>query len=337
MRCGRCGKHFDEEMYCGICPKCGYFNNRQAEYDVSKYFSAKFDDGGKVSTGAQAAKQHEKLHEMYDKHNMHKPQAAQSRTYQAGAAQGRVGNYPQAARPAMPNPYQQSVRQGNAGQAKPYGKEKEKNIVTPVCVIIAVAAIVVTVAACSLKKREIAGIYQTVEFEQETAEAGQIFEVNGRLLVAEKAEVVDTSLMSGIAEEEKLVAVTVKILPAEEWDGAWADHIVYLSDGRTCRQCLDSYALDSLVSLDEFPDGEDPYAIMEELYDMREAMEKDILTEYNCLGYDSLEGKTGKFYFLTGREAENVTISFDQEGTKSGVSVLEKRVGVPLVLEEVSG
>ena len=42
------------------------------------------------------------------------------------------------------------------------------------------------------------------------------------------------------------------------------------------------------------------------------------------------------FYFLIDKGAGNVTISFDQEGTKNGVSILEKRVSVPLVLGEVS-
>ena len=327
MRCGRCGKNFDEEMYSGICPKCGHFNNRQAEIDVSQYFSARFDDGGgKVSTSAQAAKQHEKLHEMYDKYNMHRPGAKQSGTV----------NYPQVNRPAPPNPYQRNVTQRNIAQAKLYEKEKERNIVTPICVILAVFAIVATIIVCNLKKREIEEIYRTVDFEQETAEAGQVFEVNGRLLMVDRAEVVDTSLMSGIPEGEKLVAVTVEILPSEEWDSGWADHLVYLSDGSTCIQCLDSYALESIVSLEEFPVAGDPYDIMEKIYDMRQSMVEDILTGSDYLNYDYGEGKTGTFYFLTEEEVGNVTISFDQEGTKNGVSVLEKRVSVPLVLGEVS-
>ena len=76
MRCVRCGKNFDEEMYSGVCPKCGHFNNRRAEVDVSGYFSAKFDDD-KVSTDAQASAQHARLHEMYDDPNAHKAGAGQ--------------------------------------------------------------------------------------------------------------------------------------------------------------------------------------------------------------------------------------------------------------------
>ena len=197
-------------------------------------------------------------------------------------------------------------------------------------------AIAVTVIAGNLKKREIEEIYRTVDFEQETAEAGQVFEVNGRLLLVEGAEVVDTSMMSGIAEAEKLVAVTVEILPSEEWDSDWAYHTVYLSDGSACRQCLDSYALESIVSLDEFPASGDPYDIMEKIYDMRQSMVEDILTGSDYLNYDYGEGKTGTFYFLIDKGAGNVAISFDQEGTKNGVSILEKRVSVPLVLGEVS-
>lgn len=72
MRCRKCGKNFDEEMYSGICPKCGHFNNRQAEIDVSEYFSAKFEDEGNVSADMQIEKQHAKLHDMYDTHSAHK-------------------------------------------------------------------------------------------------------------------------------------------------------------------------------------------------------------------------------------------------------------------------
>lgn len=77
MRCRKCGKNFDGEIYSGICPKCGHFNNRQAEIDVSEYFSAKFEDGENASADMQIERQHAKLHDMYDAHSAHKAGAGQ--------------------------------------------------------------------------------------------------------------------------------------------------------------------------------------------------------------------------------------------------------------------
>lgn len=346
MKCIRCGKHFDEEMYSGICPKCGYFHSRQAEYDVSKYFSAKFGDEVKTSTSAQAAKQHAELHRMYDKHNMHKPHAQQGMPHQAQV-----------------NPYQQAAGQGNvyyAGQdgrsdsrqqgnyarhqhrqAGADGGTKEKNIVMPICAVIAAFSIIITVIACNIKRVSLTESYSTLDYEQEYAGAGEVFEINGRMLVVEKAEAVDTSMLDDIPAHiprgEKLVAVTVGVLPTEEWDRSWTSGMVYLSDGYTCNQYLDSYTLGDIL-IKESSGGESSYYvtddILEELYGMNEYAGEEILTGYNYLDYSSAEGKTGKFYFLTGKDGEEVTISFDQAKEKNGVSVLEKRVSVPLVLEE---
>jgi len=299
MRCGRCGKSFDEEMYSGICPKCGHFNNRRAEYDVSRYFSAKFDGQEKVSTSAQAAKQHAKLHKMYDQYNMH--------------------------------------RQGQQGRAKLSGAGKEKNIVPVICVVIAIAAIIATFIACNIKRMQVAQIYESVDYEQEFAEPGEIFEVNGRLLVVEKAEIVDTSMLEGISKGDSLAAVTVEVLPAEGWSGSRGAERVYLSDGLACRQCLDSYTLGDILVRKENEAG-DYYVeednVLEQLYALGEFDEEEILTGYNYLDYDSVGGKTGKFYFLMDKDAETIEISFDQEMEKDGIPVLEKRVSIPLAIEE---
>lgn len=357
MKCIRCGKHFDEEMYNGICPKCGYFHSRQTEYDVSKYFSAKFGDEVKTSTDAQAAKQHAELHRMYDRQNMHQPQAKQAAPRQAQAA----NPYQRAAGPG--NPYQAgragswqpgnnkgggtgAHQQGNDpqhryGQARTDGGVKEKNIVLPICVVIAVLAAIMTVVACNIKRISLTESYSTLDYEQEYAGAGEVFEINGRMLIVEKAEVVDTSVLDDIPAHiprgEKLIAVTVGILQTEEWDRSWTSGMVYLSDGYTCNQYMDSYTLGDIL-IKESSGGESSYYvaddILEELYALNEDAGEEILTGYNYLDYSSVEGKTGKFYFLTGKDAEEVTISFDQAKEKNGVSILEKRVSVPLVLEE---
>lgn len=369
MRCARCGKHFDEEMYNGICPKCGYFHSRQTEYDVSKYFSAKFGDEVKASTSAQAAKQHAELHRMYDRHDMHKPHAQQSMPYQAQAAnpyqqrgaQTKANPYQQTAGPG--NPYQAdhagswqpgnnkgggtgAYQQGNYpqyqyGQARADGGAKEKNIVLPICAVIAVFSIIMTVVACNIKRISLTESYSTLDYEQEYAGVGEVFEINGRMLIVEKAETADTSMLDDIPAHiprgEKLVAVTVGVLPTEEWDRSFTSGMVYLSDGDTCNQYLDSYTLGDIL-IKKSSGGESSYYvaddILEELYAADEYAGEEILTGYNYLDYSSVEGKNGKFYFLAGKDAGTVTISFDQAKEKNGVSILEKRVSVPLVLGE---
>lgn len=348
MRCARCGKNFDGEMYSGICPKCGHFNNRQQEYDVSKYFSAKFEDDGKVSTSAQAAKQHEqlhraydssdmhkpgagqheKLHQMYDKYNMHRQigtsaaGAQQARSYQAGVPLGKTNPYQRG--PVQGNIYQAGQqgqnaaypKQGQYQQANLNRETKRKNIVTPICVAIAVLAIVGTTIGCQLKRRSLENIYYTVEFEQETAEAGEIFEMNERLLVVDEARVVDTSALEGMPKGEKLVAVTVEILPAEVRGSDNGDGDVYVSDGSSYKIPLDDY-----VVLDIFYDGD---------YSMRDG----ILSKYSFYGYIPTDGDYGDCYFFVDKDAEELTISFEEGSKKDGIYVLHRRVSIPLRLEE---
>lgn len=353
MRCGRCGKNFDEEMYSGICPKCGHFNNRQKEYDVSGYFSAKFDDGGKVSTSAQAAKQHEQLHRAYDSSNMHKTGAGQheklhqmydsfnmhSQTAKPNAQAAKpLSGYQQtsAGRQGVPlgktNPYQtaQTVTAGKTypagnsgtysqnkyGKANAYGEEKGKNLVTPICVIIAVLAIVGTVFGSQLKRQSLERTCYTLDFEQETAQAGEIFELNERLLVVDEAKVVDTSALEGMPEGEKLVAVTVEILPVEERVKEYENGEVYVSDGS-------SYKI---------PLGD--YTVMETLYNGDYSMSDDVLSEYSFYGYIPTDGEYGDCYFFVDEDAEEIMISFEERSKKNGLYVLRRRVSVPLQLGE---
>lgn len=314
MRCGRCGKNFDEEMYSGICPKCGHFNNRRTEYDVSKYFSARFDEGGKVSTQAQAAKQHEQLHRTYDSVDMHK---------QTGVPLGKS------------NPYQQTAAKGGTYQAKPQGKSaaygksaypsqgqykrpnlsgetKAKNLVTPICSVIAILTVLVTVFSVQMKKQSLGEMYYNLDYEQEYVEAGEVFEINNRLLLVDKAEVIDTSQYPNLTAEEKLVAVTVEILPAddEKRDRKSMSGTVYVSDGYHCKEYLSSYVVG------DFLDAE------------------DVLAGYDYLGYRSIDGVTGRFYFFVSNEADEIVISFDEDREEETMFILERRVSVPLQLEE---
>lgn len=351
MKCARCGKNFDGEMYSGICPKCGHFNNRQQEYDVSKYFSAKFEDDGKVSTSAQAAKQHEQLHRAYDSSDMHKPGAGQheklhqmydkynmhkqqTKNYQAGVPLGKTNPYQQG--PVQGNLHQagqggfsgqgntyrtgQSTAYGQGGhpgqnqyrQAKLNGETKEKNIVTPICILIAILAVVGTVFTVQMKRQNLTEKYHTLDYEQEYAESGEVFEINSRLLLVDKAEVIDTSEYPNLAVGEKLVAVTVEVLPADEGnrERKHMSGTVYVSDGYNCKQYLDSYVVHDFLDVG------------------------DVLTGDDYLSYSSVEGMTGRFYFFVNNEADEITISFDEDREEDTMFILERRVSVPLQLEE---
>ena len=343
MRCGRCGKNFDEEMHSGICPKCGHFNNRQTEYDVSKYFSAKFDDDGKTSTNAQAAKQHEQLHRMYDGHDMHKsgnrqheqlhkkydngnvhrqvssaPAHQQAGSYQSGGSLGKVNPYQPADMQSGTYPVRQpgSVPGQSYPQQAQYGQKtklndvpEKRNLVTPICLFIAIAAILTTVVLVQKKKESLMEIYGTLDYEDEYVEPGELFEIDGRLLMATKAEVIDTSEWPDMAAGEKLVAVSVEVLPTEDWERSDMSGTVYVWDGYTCKQYLDSYVLDEYLDVE------------------------DLLAGYDYLSYGSADGLTGRFYFFVDDEAEEIIICFDEDKEEETVFVLERRVNVPLELE----
>lgn len=350
MRCGRCKKNFDEEMYSGVCPNCGHFNNRQAEYDVSRYFSAKFDDGGKTSTSAQAAKQHEQLHRMYDAQNMHKAGAGSHEKlhemYDKYAGHGQtmsssapkqMENYQAGVSLGKTNPYQPATMQGGtfpAGQTGSYqqksfpqpaqygqtaklnGEPKKKNIITPICIVIAVMAVAITAVGCYLKEQSMEETYCTLEFEQETAQAGELFEVHERLFIVDKAKVVDTSALDGMPKDEKLVAVNVELLPADKSGNGDASGEVYVSDGSSYKLPLNDYTVTDI------------------LYDGDYSMGDGIFSRYTFSGYISSSGKTGDLYFLVDENAEEISITFEEGSEKDGIYVLQRRVSIPLKLEE---
>jgi len=305
MKCGKCGKIFDEEMHSGICPKCGHFNSGQVEYDVSRYFSARFDEQEKVSTNAQAAKQ-------------------QAEPYQTG----RKGPYPQGTR-----------RQKKAA--------KGGDIVGLAFGAMIAFTIVFTVIAVQLKKHSImqdAVVQEDIadaspDFERISVGAGEAFEVYGRKIIVEKAEESDISGVGGYFGE-KLAAVTVEVLPADEGyadeSKEWEDRVVYVSDGFSCKENLDGETVADIFFCKE--NGEDDIDFAKEL----KYIEKFLETEYifatdNYLYGCPKEGQKGKFYFFVSEEAENITISFEERDEKKedmSAPALRKRVSVPLSLEE---
>lgn len=74
IKCKKCGKRFDIEMYSGLCPKCGTYNGvHMAETDISQYLggSGEGEDAhqqlhNRYGDTGHAADAHRKLHDAYD-------------------------------------------------------------------------------------------------------------------------------------------------------------------------------------------------------------------------------------------------------------------------------
>ena len=78
IRCRKCGKKFDADVYSGLCPKCGAYNGKQRDdSEISAY----------IKTSDQAGELHRKLHDTYDEGYA----AAHSRTEQTVSEQGKAG------------------------------------------------------------------------------------------------------------------------------------------------------------------------------------------------------------------------------------------------------
>ena len=64
IRCAKCRKSFDPELYSGLCPKCGTYNGRKmTDAAMAHYVSSE----GKISTAEAGEKEHRQLHETYDR------------------------------------------------------------------------------------------------------------------------------------------------------------------------------------------------------------------------------------------------------------------------------
>lgn len=76
IKCKKCGKHFDPDMYSGLCPKCGTYNGaHMADTDVSRYLSSQV-------SGEEA---HRLLHERYgDEGHNENAHRSLHETYDAG-------------------------------------------------------------------------------------------------------------------------------------------------------------------------------------------------------------------------------------------------------------
>lgn len=240
------------------------------------------------------------------------------------------------------------------------GEKKNKNIVTPVCIIISIAAILLTAvngyskkwyslkAAADMyaEKQEgmESGSFASQKFEWQTVDAGETFIIGRREVTVERAEMIDRSMLTDVPAGEKLVKVSVEVRllkdweyhaadeeeepeaetasyePPEDWDYFW-DHsgLVYVSDGVSCNLPLDNESVMKMAG-DRGSFGE-------------AFSEKDILTGSGFIDC-SEEGQTGEFFFLADEKAEEIRISFSDGEYACGPYILEKRVSVPLRIEE---
>ena len=73
IRCVKCRKNFDPDLYSGLCPKCGAYNGRKMNDAALEHY---------VSTAGQGEKEHRELHEKYDRsyEDAHPDHGSQSRT-----------------------------------------------------------------------------------------------------------------------------------------------------------------------------------------------------------------------------------------------------------------
>ncbi len=239
-------------------------------------------------------------------------------------------------------------------------EKKNRNIVTPVCIIISIAAIFLTAANGYSKKwysskaaadmyagkqeETESGTLSLQKFEWQTADAGEAFIIGRREVIVKSAAAPDDAMLTDVPAGEKLVMVSVEVRllkdqeyqqtvtekkpeaetasyePPADWDYFW-DHsgLVYASDGVSCNLPLD---------------GESVMRMAGDGGSFGEAFsEEDILTGSGFIDCTE-EGQTGEFFFLTDEKAEEVRISFSDGEYACGPYILEKRVSVPLRIEE---
>ncbi len=203
----------------------------------------------------------------------------------------------------------------------------------PVFAAIMVLAVAGTAALCNVKKQQVMENYQTLEYERQTAGVGELFEISGWLLTVREVKAME---MSSLPAGEKLVAVSVEILPANEDSEYQESATVYVFDGVSCKEYLDSYVVEDDIFGGAYFEESDltEEDILDGLYSMQESMGAEILTGYNYLGYGSKNGRMGAFYFLVDEAADEITISFDETNEENDISILQKRVSVPLQLGE---
>ena len=293
-RCAKCGKNFDEEMYCHICPKCGFYNKQKEKYDVNQYYTSFDDDsmnkrfnmddwqnasgGVKVSTQKEAQRAHEELHRRYEHTSATKAHEKHTMIFDR--------------------------------EQPPQVKRKKPKLLS-VCVILEILAIIITVIYCKFAYMQATQTAHTLSFESFSAQPGESFDVEGRSVCVNRVKQIDTSILTGVPEGEKLVAVFLDV--ANQDMGYQADsESGYIFDGKSYKEPLSAYKLDAILpSIGLDSDG--------------------LLAAYGYLHRDT---EDGYFLFLVEEEASRLEFIVEEQTMKNHVLVVTKQITVPMELEE---
>jgi len=57
IKCSKCRKNFDPDLYSGLCPKCGTYNGKRMDSSALEHY---------ISSASEGEKEHRNLHEKYD-------------------------------------------------------------------------------------------------------------------------------------------------------------------------------------------------------------------------------------------------------------------------------
>lgn len=311
-RCMKCGKNFDEEMYCHICPKCGTYNRPKEKYDINQYFTTNTDgsekdifSGEKYSTQKQAQETHEKLHRMYEHTSVREAHEKQSTAYQE--------TFFERPKPSKQDNYPKSEVVGREifEQEKKSAPKRKKPVFLIVCILIMAVTILCTVIYCKFAYFKASQTAMTLSFDTQEGQMGEAFELDGRQVCVDHLKQIDTSVISGFPTGEKLIAV---YLDVDNQDMGWKtdSETIYIYDGTAYKEPVSTYKLDmTLPSLG--------------------LQESELLTSY---GYLHSDVEDGYFLFFVDKEATRGEITFEEQEMRDHVRVITKRVTVPVVFEE---
>lgn len=260
IKCKKCGKNFDPEIYSGLCPKCGTYNGvHMDETDLSQYLSSSY-------SGEEA---HQKLHEMYGDtgHDQEAHRSLHERYGDTGHDQEghrslheRYGDtgHDQDAHKKLHERYDRSYRAAHPIHTRTERKVKSKGAASRRWVLLLLLLVFVPMLCISyyLKwEREI--LRSVLDFEvysREATEGNSLILGSGSLespihvTVTQAGEVF---LEEGLQEGKKLVSVKTSIA-SEDYNFGTALEVAlqYQSGENTFYQMpLDTYALQDYLPL----------------------------------------------------------------------------------------
>lgn len=220
VRCKKCNKRFDEEMYSHICPKCGLYNRLADKYDINQYFST--NDGGnwepyvepKVSTQNVADRSHERLHRMYEKKTV------------SQAHQKHHGEY--------------SLQKKNSTS------RNKQYMFYLWAVFFLVIVIIITSVICKTTYFVAKDTYLELSYTEKKVEQGEEFDIAGRGVKITSVECCDTELIGGIPEGKTLAVMYFDVDTRDMgWDNL--DVSVYFFDGKTYSVPISQHTIESAL------------------------------------------------------------------------------------------